>query len=504
MRSQILNYINKNFLEFLPFILVFLSSLYRPYDADLGWHLKYGEYFFKTGQILRDNIFSTEMVDYKWVNHSWATDLLTYAVYNGLGFFGISLLGATVLTLTFYFFSKASKLDLWEKALIFPLILYFVQPVSTVSFRGQLLTVLFLGVLFYLLTLYEGNPKSFAHKDNLKPKVLFLVVPLFLIWANFHGGFLIGLAFLTGFIILSFLTDLLESGIKSWKETLVKYNNPIFVLLGSILVTLINPWGYGIFLEAYKHSVDPNLRLVKEWLPFEDLSAPWWNHYIAGILVFFGTVFYFFNGVIKEKLPNLGLTYGLLFASVWVRRHAWPFYYLSMDSIKPIAEFFKPESDKTVKITSIVILTLSIAITTYIKWPIQKYPQMDWQIYCSEYNGCSSQAAQYLINNKLTDNLFTIYNWGGWLIWNYPQIKPTVDGRMHLWRDEKGYSGFEYFYQFEQDLENIDKGSWDVAFVPPNKNVYQRLEKLMKEGKWRRVYRDEFASIFIRIKNNSN
>ena len=74
----------------IPYIIVFTASIYRPYDSDLGWHLEYGEYFFKNGHILKDNIFSTMMTDYKWANLSWATDILTYIVFNNFSFFGLT------------------------------------------------------------------------------------------------------------------------------------------------------------------------------------------------------------------------------------------------------------------------------------------------------------------------------------------------------------------------------------------------------------------------------
>ena len=71
----------------LPYIFVFIASLYLPTDPDLGWHLKYGEYFFQHHQILRDNTFSTMMPQYHWENGSWGTDIITYAIYK-LGGFG--------------------------------------------------------------------------------------------------------------------------------------------------------------------------------------------------------------------------------------------------------------------------------------------------------------------------------------------------------------------------------------------------------------------------------
>ena len=74
----IVNFFIRNY---LPYLTIFLLSLNPLSDSDFGWHLKYGEYFFKTGQILRKNVFSLEMPDYRWVNSSWLTDVVTYYIY---------------------------------------------------------------------------------------------------------------------------------------------------------------------------------------------------------------------------------------------------------------------------------------------------------------------------------------------------------------------------------------------------------------------------------------
>ena len=179
------------------YLAVFVFSINLPTDPDLGWHLKYGEYFLKTGDVLRDNIFSTMMPNYNWVNHSWASDALIYFIYNNFGFIGISLLGAGIVTLTFFVLSKAFNLTLWNKAILFPMILLLVSNVNAVSFRSQMMSYFFTVVLFYVLSLYEKNQKR-----------LLLAIPLFLVWANFHGGFIVGLILLFGYLGIKKLLEL--------------------------------------------------------------------------------------------------------------------------------------------------------------------------------------------------------------------------------------------------------------------------------------------------------
>ena len=97
-----------------------------------------------------------------------------------------------------------------------------------------------------------------------------------------------------------------------------------------------------------------------------------------------------------------------------------------------------------------------------------------------------------------------MYNWGGWLIWNFPEIKPTIDGRMHLWKDENGYSGFDEFFAIEQNFIDVDRTKYDAVFISPEKHVYKRLIGLANEGKWKLVYSDNYSGVFVRsgIKKN--
>ena len=93
----------QKFLKVLPFIFVFIASIYNSADLDLGWHLKYGQFFAENHKVLKVNSLSSEMADYKYPDTSWASDIFLYALFTKLGFVGITLLGALVITLTFYF-----------------------------------------------------------------------------------------------------------------------------------------------------------------------------------------------------------------------------------------------------------------------------------------------------------------------------------------------------------------------------------------------------------------
>ena len=484
--------IRNKLLNLLPYLSVFIASLYQPWDADLGWQLKYGEYFFQHGQILKENIFSTEMAGYYWPNTGWLSDLLTYQIFNGGGFLGLTIAAALVVTLTFWFFAKAYQLDYYGKAVIFPLLLIMEKPINEISFRGQLVSILMLGILMNFL-LRAG-----------KSKQLIFIPVLFTLWINLHGQFILGLVILiifSGLRILENYTDFHRLNFPGIKKTLLESKFYFYLIGLSFAATFVNPFGVDIYKTAVSHFSNKDLQYIIEYLPFEDLSELWWNQMIFGVLIFLGLVYLFFSDEFKKHLPNMGIVGVLYGLSWWVRRYAWSMYYLGIPLLKPLADFVKPDSEKISRTSATILFIFYIGIAVYLKWPLSQFTDMNWQVYCVRYTNCSSQAVEYIRDNKLTDKLLNLYGWGGYMIWNYPEVKPSIDGRMHLWKDNKGYSAFSDYYALEQNWEDVDKSKYDTVLMWTDKPIYDRLEELVDEGKWAKAYEDEYAGVFTRIKN---
>ncbi len=471
----------------LPFILVFIASIYQPNDPDLGWHLKYGEYFFKNHQLLQDNTFSTMMAYYKWPNSSWGTDLISYAIFSPFGFFGLSIATAFIITFIFYFASKAANLDHWEKTLLFPILLYFEKPVNAVSFRGQLISILLTTILFYLINQFKNNPS----------KKILLTIPLFALWVNIHGQYLIGLFIFALWVFINSIVVFFENQ-SNIKKTFNKTKYLLTAFIGSCLATLINPYGIGMYLETFKYFGNPDLKFVAEYLPFNSLSSSWWNHYFLGMLLLLGFLFLYFSNELKKQVTTLSVVAILYTLSLSVRRYAWTTYYLTLPVLKPLANFFKPDTQKYQLIASTVISLIIISIVLVLKMPLTQFTQMNWDQYCNYYQGCSPQAMQYLLTHPTRQPLLSFYDWGGYMIWNYPQIKPSIDGRMHLWKDASGYSGFDDYYAYEQDLKNVDESSYNTVLMTTQKPLFDQLVRLREQDKWVLLYKDDKAAIFER------
>jgi hypothetical protein len=127
---------------------------------------------------------------------------------------------------------------------------------------------------------------------------------------------------------------------------------------------------------------------------------------------------------------------------------------------------------------------------------------MNWNAYCLlQSQPCSAASAEFLQSNHLSSGLYTLYDWGGWLIWNYPDVKPSIDGRMHLWRDKKGYSFTADYDQYENGTKSLDNSPFNVVYrsTAPDP-VNTEMGELVKDKKWQVAYVDDYAVIYERLK----
>lgn len=472
-------------ISLLPYILVFYASLHFPKDPDLGMHLKYGEYFFNHGQLLQENIFSHLMEGYRWINTSWGIDLITYSIFNSFGFLGLMLAGALTITLTFYFFSKAFNLALLEQALIFPLMIFLEYPLIRESFKGQQVSILFLSIQFYLLEKY--------FEKNNKKLTIFLTT-LFLIWSNIHAQFILGL----GVFLLWLLVRTFAEKAQGYRKRVLF---PVIIVFFVASATLINPYGYAIYLESLKLVGNSKLREIIEYNPLYMTSRLLTGHLIVGFLLYAYLVIFFVSKDIRKSYRSPYLLISSIFypLALFVRRYAWSLYYLTIPLLQALVKEAIPKVFKHQNLIITALLITQILYLVGIKNPRSLFADLNWDTYCDSYRWCSPGAGEYILKNNLnTKKVFTIYSWSGYLIWNFPQIPPPVDGRMLLWKDGNGFSGYDYYNAILLNQIDIDKTDYQVAMVNTIPKVYKRLLQLEKENKWELVYKDKYANVFIK------
>lgn len=486
-------------LNWLIFLGVFLLTLQPPLDLDLGWHLKYGEYFFQTGQVLKDNLYSFVWPDYKWVQASWGYDLLVYQIYSLFGFIGISLAGAAITLVIFLLLVfPFNRFNFWQLLFLAVVFLSHSKPLYAASLRSQTPSTL----LFALVLII-------THHKFLGGKAFYLLPILFLIWANLHGGFSLGLILVLimwlghGLLLLiKKLSHQVFATVSS--KTWLSFG---FILSLSFLTPLINPWGLRIYEETFKHSSNINLTVIVEWMPL--LSWP-----IEAAILGIVAALTILVAIIRKQVINLPYLLAFILSA-----------YLALSSLRFViifgvmATYFLAQNITEVNLSKLklpfVKFSLGIFLITLIVTDLLIFKRYfvpfnpfqlptNWDQLCKLSLDCSEGVTEAMLKNPPKGNGYHPYNYGGYLILRVPQVKTFLDGRMAAWeengktppiiegdwiilqRNPIAFRKFESEYNFQ----------W--AIVPTPTYITEYLDRLVKNNLWERRYRDEFYSYYVK------
>lgn len=470
-------------LRTLFFTTLFLLFITHPVDLDLGWHLKYGEYIWNHRDILRTNIFSTTMPGYSWINTTTGTDFITYVLYRMHGFVALSLIGAVLTLGTVITFTKAARFSSTQLFLFTPIIVYLTQPYWLISFRGQLISIFFLGILSLLL-----------RRAERKSIHLILIPLLFLIWTNVHGQVIVGVIVL---VIWLFSRLLILETIR--EKLLGQY---LITLIFSLIACLINPYGHTIFSEFLKYIGNPVMEHIGEWMPFQTYSEKWWQVIGMGLLLIIGIGVIQYKQKTREYFGWIVLSLLFLSLTLMQRRYGIMFYFFSLPILAEIVPktvpFIKGHSKKKLLLLSLSLISIILLLT---ERKLAELKNMSWNTYCDKLH-CPINAAEYLATTPWVAPILTYYDWGGWLIWNYPGIPPGIDGRMPLWKNHQGESPFIEYSAYITQSKDIEYADYNTVFIPQYVPLYNRLLDLELAGKWKTVYEDDMATVFIRMLGN--
>lgn len=528
-------------LFYLFAFFVLLQNSFSYLDPDFGWHMKIGEQIWQTKAVPNLNYENYTLEGRTWVDHEWLMNLVTYGIYHNFGYIALSVSFALLIIATLIIqlqFVRRNFLTL-DRGLIFVLALQafgLYASLPHLGVRMQEITVLCL--LLLLITIFYYN-------KNKNYKILFWLIPLFLFWASAHAGFLIGFFILGLFVFVKILEALVRKF--SWnfidqKDFLTFRQIGVFIgfSLAAFAITFATPYGPKLyeFLLGYQDSFYQTH--IGEWqgqyfFPFVYRQMI----YLEIPLLFL--VLLFFSSFISKREPrqkinlwDVSLVAIFSFLAMKARRHFPLFFIVSLPILATFfINFFNLRlaflsktkiSSGLIKISTIfifIVLLFSGALiavnTNYTNQPETKYK--------SEY---PLEAIGFLRTHPGWNDLriFNEYGWGGYLIWQYPERKLFVDGRLPQYRLNSSATMLQEYYSFFAEEKTAAKlKEYDISLVllrtksrMPKIRWWEKIffgiseEKLSEAQKgdvdfrnyflnssdWQKVYGDGLADVFLK------
>jgi len=468
----------------LVFLMVFFIVLSPPQDADMWWHLAAGKKMVEQGKMLTTDTFSYTHHGEPWTNAFWLSDIILFLAYWLGGYMGITLLVATLAVITMGILHRHSREGVFPiKLFIILLGTLAIAPVWTP--RPQIFSFLLLAILDYGL----NGSEAFLLK---RP---WLLIPLFVLWANVHGGFIWGFLLLFAFISGNWLDRLLTR-----KESLTSraLNRLAIWTCIAALAILINPNGVGLWKLPF-YTVDVSIQSITEWRSPDfhrlDMHPMLWLLF----LVIIGT------GMSKNLFSwsNLLKVIGFSYMAFISQRSIGPFVIITIPIVihlltsawyewQPIISKFH-KATPSGSISTVFAVSLNIFILGIVGgMTILRAHSVstDQQVHLNY----PVKAVEAIRARNPKANMFNSYNWGGYLQWQLPEYLVFIDGRADLYGEQTINDWWIVVNGTDQGLKLLDALQVNFVILEPGWPILEELE----QSGWQTIYQDPTAVVMER------
>jgi len=467
-------------------IYVFLFASRPISDADFWFHLKTGQYIFQNGQVPQTEIFSFTYNGIPWVAHGWLAGTLFYAVYAALGLYALIFIFAILTALAFWLILRNSEAHPFILASAMLLGVWAALP--NIGVRPRVFTLLLASVFIVVLQDYA--------RRGVGRRVWWLI-PLMALWANLHGGFVIGWAL----ILLTIIGAVLDAWLAGEKIGLLwhRFKTLGLVFVGCFLAAMVNPYGIRIYEPAVRAlSSSVYSRTIVDWMP-PNFQQPELLPLLALILFSIGA---FALSPKRIKASELLLFVATLYATLKAQRNMLIFAVVAAPLLARYAQYWLESTPlsrmfgrRESRISHRGVVVLSIVMLLPLPLFINRLRATAYAEPQQQRMKVPIKAVEYMRANQLTGNTLTFPSiWGGYLIWELPSNPVYIDGRD------------VYPERFVDEYVAMVRGraDWQGPFARSGVNLVLTDSRsllgreLANSSEWERVYQDEMSSVYKR------
>lgn len=234
-------------------------------DPDIWWHLADARQLFATHHFIRTETMSFTVAGKPWVDPEWLSEIPYWVGYRALGLRGLYVTTWLVLAAN--------------------LLLFYWRGLLRTRHAGAALLASSLGLV--LLTVNAG-PRTIAiaylamgcelmileRAESGRKGLLWLLPPLFWVWVNLHGSWLIGMGLLVLYILCGWAG--IRRGIFDQEGFAAGDGKRLIaVLVTSVAALFANPYGWRLVWSPLDMMLNQKLNIgnVTEWRPLNLSSA---------------------------------------------------------------------------------------------------------------------------------------------------------------------------------------------------------------------------------------
>lgn len=474
-----------------------LALLHTMLSYDSWWHLTLGAATLRDGRIPAVETASWSAPGVPLASHGWLFDVVAAALERVGGLHLVEVAGALLVAVTFrLIYGVGRALGASPTLALLAVVIGAHLSLHHLILRPQLVSFVAFAWLFgaYL-----------EHRAGRSRAVL-AAPAVVLVWANLHGGFLLGVAFLAGVALLEAAEARLGDAAAA-----ARARRLALLCALSALAACVNPLGPGQILDALANTpaFDPVHRLINEWRP-PDLSRVPSLRLLAvlavGLALLLPTRPPLFEacGLMAALLlafdawrnvPLLAIV-GVPILAAWATRVVAAHGALARDRA-PVAARLAARLDAALGapgggpggwllIAAAAALGGAVALArpqdVLASGPVSSLHPV--------------AAARWARTQGLRGRLFNSYMWGGYLGWALPEHRVAIDSRMLPFREFFLGDYHEIHAGTDAWREAIDRHRIEWALL----EVGGRLPPILRaDPGWRLVHADDVAQVFVRV-----
>jgi hypothetical protein len=450
-------------------------------DPDLWWHLRTGQRIVETGHVPHTDPFSFTRAGHAWVSHEWLSDVVFYELWKHGGNAALIVFSSIITTSGFMLlYLRCPGKRLWALAAT---VLGALTSAPCWGVRPQMFTFTLASLLLWLLEAGEH-----------RPRLLFWIAPLFLLWLNLHAGFALVPALLLAYGVG--LTLETAAGSTTWQQARSILLRLLPLLLVCLALVPLNPSGAQLYRYPFDTLRSPGMRsFIVEWFSpdfHQSLYLPLLLVWLLLLTALAST----------RSRPRGRVIVPLLFTSLAALdavRHIPIFVLVAIPviaaalpsaSASAATSLRRPESSRFRPLFSgaVVILLAAFAL---VRWASLARGQN-----AREAEQFPQKAVAFLQASGHPPRIFVYYDWGGYAIWNlYPKYRVFVDGRADLYGDDL-LRQFKTAIRLRTGWRDV-LDSWQVqtVLVPSSSALAQAL---LLDPNWHAAFQDSQAIVLFR------
>ena len=470
------------FIGYLLFLTWAAATVTNPADPDLWHRLAVGEYLRQTGHFPLGDTFSY-LSDYRQVaDHEWGSALIFYALWQSGGGAVIVMTKLATLTLTLALVIWAGMRErrptAWMTA-FYALVLLALLP----SFQSTVRCMVFTHIFFALWVCW------FQSERRGRAVPTFLYVATMIVWANLHGGFVIGLAWL---LLVAVLEEIYRRDGTKWAVR--------FGLCA--LATLINPFGWQLWISTGRALVTTR-RGFGEWAPVSWFTAPGAYPGYKLLLVF--VILVLAIQIYRQGWKQIDRTGALLVVAFMLlamtsARHTSLFAVVAGAFIPGIFPLQWPYDLRRRPLRRLVAVGVNFGVvivpffSALIVLPQSAGLRLEYPAVA-----CPVGGVDFLEKQNIRGKLLVPFNYGSYALWELRgRMRVSMDGRYDLVYRPETYQRVDDFFSARKGWYNLlTTPAPNAVLVPRSDDVYYKLHS---DPDWKEVYRDPWDAVFVSSK----